>query len=88
MLRIIRLYADMTGEFEVIQTDAPDKVIEKQLYENMLKLENLEQVDKDAYTFIKSQGYIVKVLGNEDDFDLKEVKGFADAEFNICDYLD
>ena len=60
MLRIIRLYADMTGEFEVIQTDAPDKVIEEQLYENMLKLENFKQIDEDAYTFIKSQGYFVK----------------------------
>ena len=26
------------------------------------------------------------LLRDEDDFDLKEVKGFVDEEFNVCDY--
>lgn len=82
--RTIKISAGMTGEFEVIKTDATDEVIEKQLAENS-KLEEKGKVIDDPYGIIKDYGYKIDLVGCQDDIDLEEIK--IDVEFDYYDYF-
>lgn len=82
-MRIVKISAGMTGEFEVIKTNATDEVIKKQLVENNQLQEKGKNID-DPYKTIKKHGYKVDVLGCQDDIDLDEI--FIDFEFDYYDF--
>ena len=81
--RIVKISAGMTMEYEIISTNAPDKLIEVQLTENSNKQENGIAIT-NPYNIIQANGYIVKVMGCQDDFDDNEIE--IDAEFDYCEY--
>ena len=78
--RIIMIYAGMTGEFEVIKTNAPNEVIEEQLRANA-KDEHV-----DPYDIIEANGYYVDCLGCHDDLDIEDLE--IDKKFDYYDYFD
>lgn len=82
--RVIKISAGMTGEFEVIKTDATDEIIEKQLAENS-RLEEEEKVIDNPYGIIKEHGYKIDLVGCQDDIDLDEI--VIDVEFDYYDYF-
>ena len=81
--RVIKISAGMTGEFEIIKTDATDEVIEKQLAENS-RLEEEGKVIDDPYGIIKEHGYKIDLVGSQDDIDLDEIT--IDFEFDYYDF--
>lgn len=83
--RVIKISAGMTGEFEIIKTDATDEVIEKQLAENS-RLEEEGKVIDDPYGIIKEHGYKIDLVGSQDDIELDEV--IIDFEFDYYDYME
>lgn len=83
--RTIKITTGMTMEYEIISTNAPDSVIHRQLKANSRNQENLESID-NPYNIIQASGYVVKVIGNQDDFDCNEV--VIDVEFDYCDYYE
>ena len=84
MERIIKLYAGMTGEFEIIKTNATNEVIELQLEENGERWENGDNIE-DPYDIIKSRGFKVICLGCQDDIYEDEI--CIDADFDYYDYI-
>ena len=82
--KVVKISAGMTGEFEVIKTDATDETIEKQLAENSI-LEEEGKVIDDPYGIIKEYGYKIDLVGRQDDIDLDEIE--IDAEFDYYDYF-
>lgn len=81
--RVVKISAGMTGEFEVIKTDATDEIIELQLKINNKKQENDDIID-DPYNIIKDHGFNIKVLGSQDDLDLNEIN--VNKEFDLYEY--
>lgn len=81
--RTIKITAGMTMEYEIISTNAPDKLIDRQLAENSRKQENGERI-LNPYGIIMANGYVVNILGSQDDLDSNEI--VADAEFDYYDY--
>lgn len=82
--RVIKISAGMTGEFEVIKTDAVDRIIEKQLAINSI-LEEEGKVIDDPYGIIKEYGYKIDLVGCQDNIDLDEI--IIDVEFDYYDYF-
>ena len=81
--RTIKIYAGMTGEFELISTDAPDSVIKAQLTYTNACQEDREQIE-NPYSVIEAMGYTANVLGCQDDFDEDDVENaIIDAEFDF-----
>lgn len=88
MFRTIKITAGMTQEFEIIWTDAPNELIEKQLAYNG-KLETEGKVIDNSYGIIEENGYTVNALGSNDSMtyeDLEEV--IIDEEFDYYDYME
>ena len=84
--RNIKITAGMTMEYEIISTNAPDDVIEKQLKENS-KLQEERETINNSYEVIEAMGYKAICIGSQDDFnsdDLKEIN--IEAEFDYYDY--
>jgi hypothetical protein len=78
--RIVKLYGGMTGEYEVIKTNAPDSVIKANIvYDRNMTEQEMKENDK-LYSVILAMGYIVECLGCQGDFDEKEMK--YDAKFD------
>lgn len=76
-MRTIKIFSGMSGEYEIIRTDAPDQTIEGQLK---------SYYDGEPYELLTSAGYTVDVVGCQYDFDdgLPEI----DKGFDLYDYVD
>ena len=78
--RIIKIYAGMTGEFELILTNATDEVIKKQL----IFINNLEEegipVPSNPYGIIEEFDYKVSIIGSQNDFDYEDLENIDIAE--------
>ena len=84
--RTIKITAGMTQEFEIIWTNAPDQVIKAQLMYIVACEEEGKQVPENPYGMIEEFGYVVNVIGNQDNLtteDLEDV--IIDAEFDYYD---
>lgn len=83
--RVIKLYAGMVPEFEIISTNAPDSVIEANLRFINICEEKGEPIE-EPYTIIKSMGYEVNELGSQDTFTTEDVEEMGlDAAFDYYD---
>lgn len=84
--RIIKIYAGMTGEFELILTNATDEIIKKQLmFINNLEEEGLP-VPSNPYGIIEGFDYKVSIIGSQDDFDYEDLENIDITE--EFDYYD
>lgn len=84
--RTVKFYGGMTGEFELISTDAPNSVIKAQLTYTSACQEDGEQIE-NPYAIIEAMGYVVNVLGNHDDFDSEDMEtAIIDAEFDYYEF--
>ena len=79
--RAVKIYAGRTGEYEIIQTNAPDETIEKQLIANNA-IEQRGHTISDPYLMIRAEGYVCNVMGVHDDL----VKVSIDREFDSYNY--
>lgn len=84
-VRSIRIHAGMTGECEIIRTDAPDCIIEAQIRENSNKQEN-GTVIVDPYALIKSKGFTIEVVMNSELDAECNMEVPVDAEFDLHQY--
>lgn len=84
-VRSIRIHAGMTGECEIIRTDAPDCIIEAQIRENSNKQEN-GTVIIDPYALIKSKGFTIEVVMNSELDAECNMEVPVDAEFDLHQY--
>ena len=80
--RIIKIFAGMTQEFEVISTNAPDSVIKANMQYISTCEETGEKIE-NPYAVIEAMGYVVDVIDCEDDDDLEEV---MDEAFDYYDF--
>lgn len=84
--RIIKLYAGMTGEFELILTNATDEAIKAQIaFINAIEEEGLP-VPSNPYSIIEGFDYKVSVIGSHYDFDYEDLENMDIAE--EFDYYD
>ena len=84
--RTVKITAGMTQEFEVISTNAPDNVIRTQLMYISTCEEEGKTVPENPYGMIEEFGYVVNVLGCQDDFDSEDMEtAIIDAEFDYYD---
>ena len=80
-MRIIKISAGMSGEFELIRTNAPDDIIENQLIRNTKKAEECIPIH-NPYVFLEKNGYSVEIMGCQDDFSEEESSAMAYKEFD------
>lgn len=78
-MRTIKLYAGMTGEFEILRSDAPDSVIIQ--YIQACNTDILPENDPDL--FFSLSGYFVQFLACQYD-DCEEIE--IDIEFDTYNY--
>ena len=84
--RTVKIAAGMTQEFEIIRTDAPDHVIKAQLMYISACEEEGKEVPKNPYGIVENFGYVVSVIGCQDDFDFDALDELIiDAEFDYYD---
>ena len=83
MLKIYKLYAGLTGEFEIFRTDAPESVVIE--YAGKYVRGTLPGNDPDL--FWEQTGYSVKFLACQDDDDIKDIIP-VDCEIDLYDYFD
>lgn len=85
--RTIKITAGMTQEYEVISTNAPDNVIKTQLMYISACEEEGRTVPQNPYGIIEEFGYVVNVLGCQDNFDSEDMEtAIFDAEFDYYDF--
>lgn len=85
MWRTVKITAGMTGEFEIISTNAPDSLIEEQLKSNSAMMKKGFVIEK-PYGIIEVNGFVANVLGCQDDFDSEDMEtAIIDAEFDYYD---
>ena len=84
-IRIIKVFAGMTGEFELIKTDAPDCIIEEQLERNSKKAEECIPIH-NPYNIMEKNGYSVEIMGCQDDFSDEESSAMAFKEYDYYEY--
>lgn len=65
--RTIKMFAGMTGEFEVISTNAPNSVILANM-KYVTKLEEEGSTVENPYAIIEAMGFTTNVLGSHEDF--------------------
>lgn len=65
-MRIMKIFAGMDGQYEMIASDAPDYIIGQQLLIDMTMEAEGFTID-DPYSFIKIAGYTCKYLYSQDD---------------------
>ena len=85
-LRTVKITAGMTQEFEIILTNATDEVIKLQLMYISILEEEGKTVPENPYWIIEEFGYVVNVLGCQDDFDSEDMENaIIDCEFDYYD---
>lgn len=75
-MKIIKIRAGMCPEYEILVTDAPVEVIEKQLRINCIREENDIYI-KEPYDYAIKKGYTVDFI-EDDYFDDDNVDHFLD----------
>lgn len=80
--RVVKIYAGMAPEYEVIRTNAPDEDIETQMALINYMEEYGYSID-NPYDYLERKGYFVIVLGSHDDFWDKELN--EDGSFDYYD---
>ena len=84
--RTIKITAGMIPEFEIISTNAPDHVIKAQLMYIVACEEEGKQVPENPYGMIEEFGYVVNLIGNQDDLSAEDMEdAIIDAEFDYYD---
>ena len=84
--RTIKITAGMIPEFEIIWTNAPDHVIKAQLMYIAACEEEGKQVPQNPYGMIEEFGYVVNLIGNQDDLSAEDMEdAIIDAEFDYYD---
>lgn len=80
--RTIKFTSGMMSDFEIINTNAPDSVIKANMqYINSCE-EDGEQI-KNPYAVIESMGYVVNLIGNQDDLTSEDLEdAIIDEEFD------
>lgn len=64
-MRIVKIYGGMTGEYELIWTNAPDSLIEEQL--TILEyMDECGDYQGEPYALLKSANCIVVVMGTDE----------------------
>lgn len=81
-MKVVKITAGMTMEFEVISTDAPMDIIEEQLTVNSARQDEGMEIS-NPYDIIEEYGYVVNILGCQDDFD-NDIA--IDEEYDYYDY--
>lgn len=88
MFRTIKITAGMTQDFEIIRTDAPNELIERQLVYNG-KLETEGKVIDNPYGIVEENGYTVNALGCNDSMTYEDLENAViDEEFDCYDYIE
>lgn len=78
-MKTYKLYAGMTGEFEIIRTDAPESVV----IDYIIACSDMELPENDPELFFTKKGYRIEFLGCQyDDIDIN-----FDAEIDTYDYI-
>ena len=84
--RTIKITAGMIPEFEIIWTNAPDHIIKAQLMYIAACEEEGKQVPQNPYGMIEEFGYVVNLIGNQDDLSAEDMEdAIIDAEFDYYD---
>ena len=84
--RTIKITAGMIPEFEIISTNAPDHIIKAQLMYIAACEEEGKQVPQNPYGMIEEFGYVVNLIGNQDDLSAEDMEdAIIDAEFDYYD---
>ena len=83
--RTIKFFAGMTGEFEIISTNAPDAVIIANMkYINVCE-ESGEQIH-NPYAVIEAMGYVANCIGSHDDINFNDLENaIIDESFDYYD---
>lgn len=83
--RNIKLYGGMTGEYEVIKTDAPNSAIKAEIvYHNAsVDDDDYEWTKQIVYPIMTALGYSVECLGCQNDFEDESIE--IDASFDYYD---
>lgn len=82
--KIYKLYGGMTGEFEVLKTNAPKEVV----IEYIVSASNLTLPEDDPELFFTQKGYMVEFLWSQnDDLDDEVVDKVVDEEIDTYDYI-
>lgn len=81
-MKTYKLYAGMTGEFEILKTDAPEGVV----VDYILASGNMNLPENDPEKFFTNHGYFVDFIACQYDDELsKEIT--VDQEIDIYDYI-
>ena len=84
--RTIKITAGMIPEFEIMRTNAPDHVIKAQLMYIAACEEEGKEVPENPYSMIEEFGYVVNLIGNQDDLSAEDMEdAIIDAEFDYYD---
>lgn len=86
-ISFVKITVGMTGEFEIIKTNAPKELLEKQLWKNNKKQEDGEKID-DSYDLLKLKGYYAVVVVDSDSGWCIADEFGVDYELDYCDYDD
>ena len=81
-MKTYKLYAGMTGEFEILNTNAPESVV----IGYIIAAGNMSLPDDDPEKFFVDRGYSVDFLACQDDDDLAEEIA-VDQEIDVYDYI-
>lgn len=69
----IKIIAGMTGEYEIIRTNAPTELLEQQLKLNNTLEENGERIN-NPYDLLEQKSYEVEIVASSsDDLDIGEL---------------
>lgn len=81
-MKTYKLYAGMTGEFEILNTNAPESVV----IGYIIASGNMSLPADDPEKFFADRGYSVDFLACQDDDDLSEEIA-VDQEIDVYDYI-
>ena len=81
-MKTYKLYAGMTGEFEILNTNAPESVV----IDYIVAAGNMDLPGDDPEKFFTDRGYSVDFFVCQDDDDLAEEIA-VDQEIDVYDYI-
>lgn len=81
-MKIYKLYAGMTGEFEILKTDAPESVV----IDYIIAASNANLPEDDPEKFFTDRGYYIDFLACQDDDEIADEIAI-DQEIDVYDYI-
>lgn len=81
-MKTYKLYAGMTCEFEILNTNAPESTV----IDYIIAAGNMRLPDDDPEKFFMDRGYSVDFLACQDDDELAEEIA-VDREIDVYDYI-